>query len=101
MNQLDYKGRVAIITGGARGIGYAVAERMLRSGGRVSLWDRDTQRLEQSVAALSPLGLVVGTQVELTKEQDVQESVKATVEHFGKVDVLVNNAGITGGNAPT
>ncbi len=101
MNQLDFKGRVVIITGGARGIGYAVAERMLRSGGRVSLWDRDIQRLEESVAALSALGLVVGTQVELTKEQDVQDSVKATVEHFGKVDVLVNNAGITGGNAPT
>jgi 2-dehydro-3-deoxy-L-rhamnonate dehydrogenase (NAD+) len=101
MNQLDFNGRVVIITGGARGIGYAVAERMLRSGGRVSLWDRDAQRLEESVAALSHLGLIVGAQVELTKEQDVQDSVKATMEHFGKVDVLVNNAGITGGNAPT
>jgi NAD(P)-dependent dehydrogenase (short-subunit alcohol dehydrogenase family) len=101
MNQLDFNGRVAIITGGARGIGYAVAERLLRSGGRVSLWDRDTQRLEKSVAALSTLGSVVGLQVELTEEQDVQESVRATVEHYGKVDVLVNNAGITGGNAPT
>jgi NAD(P)-dependent dehydrogenase (short-subunit alcohol dehydrogenase family) len=101
MNQLDFNGRVVIITGGARGIGYAVAERMLRSGGKVSLWDRDTQRLEKSVAALSPLGLVIGAQVELTEEKDVQESVEATVKHFGKVDVLVNNAGITGGNAPT
>jgi 2-dehydro-3-deoxy-L-rhamnonate dehydrogenase (NAD+) len=101
MNQLDFKGRVAIITGGARGIGYAVAERMLRSGCRVSLWDRDAKRLEESVATLSPLGSVVGAQVELTRDQDVQESVTATAAHFGRVDVLVNNAGITGGNAPT
>ena len=50
MNQLDLRDRVAIVTGGARGIGYAVAERILRSGGRVSLWDRDRARLELEAA---------------------------------------------------
>jgi 2-dehydro-3-deoxy-L-rhamnonate dehydrogenase (NAD+) len=101
MNQLDFKGRVAIVTGGARGIGYAVAERILRSGGSVSLWDRDAHRLEEVTTTLSALGQVAYTQVELTAEDDVQRAVQATLGRFGKIDILVNNAGITGGNAPT
>jgi 3-oxoacyl-[acyl-carrier protein] reductase len=101
MNQLDFKGRIAIVTGGARGIGYAVAERILRSGGSVSLWDRDAQRLEEVCTTLSSLGEVAGTQVELAVEEDVQRAVQATLSRFGRTDVLVNNAGITGGNAPT
>jgi len=101
MNQLDLKGRVAIVTGGARGIGYAVAERMLRSGASVSLWDIDAERLEQARAALSALGKVGVAALELTKDKEVQSAVQLTLERFGKVDILVNNAGITGGNAPT
>ena len=101
MNQLDLNGRVAIVTGGARGIGYAVAERMLRSGASVSLWDIDAGRLEQARAALSALGEVGVAALELTKDKEVQSAVQLTLERFGKVDILVNNAGITGGNAPT
>jgi 2-dehydro-3-deoxy-L-rhamnonate dehydrogenase (NAD+) len=101
MNQLDLRDRVAIVTGGARGIGYAVAERMLRSGGRVSLWDRDRARLDESAAQLAPHGQVGAVSVELTDDAAVQTALRATLDHFGKVDILVNNAGITGGNAPT
>jgi NAD(P)-dependent dehydrogenase (short-subunit alcohol dehydrogenase family) len=101
MNQLDLNGRVAIVTGGARGIGYAVAERMLRSGASVSLWDIDAGRLEQARAALSALGEVGVAALELTKDKEVQSAVQLTLERFGKIDILVNNAGITGGNAPT
>lgn len=101
MNQLDMKERVAIVTGGARGIGYAIAERMLGSGGAVSLWDRDLQRLREARAALSGLGKVDIREVELADDTAVQVALQNTLAHWGKVDILVNNAGITGGNAPT
>ena len=101
MNQLDLKGRVAIITGGARGIGYAAAERMLKSGASVALWDVDAARLKQSVDALSKLGKVTGDVVESTDETSIANAVAAVVKAHGKIDILVNNAGITGGNGKT
>ena len=58
MNQIDLKDRVAIVTGGAQGIGYATSERLLRSGARVVLWDIDAQRLESAMGSLSALGPV-------------------------------------------
>ena len=99
MNTLDLNGRVAIITGGARGIGYAAAERMLASGAEVSLWDIDAAQLEKSAAALSPLGKVSVETVELTDPDSVEAATASVVAKHGKVDILVNNAGITGGNA--
>ena len=101
MNQLDLKGRTAVITGGARGIGYAVAERTLRSGGSVALWDIDAQRLAQAREALAALGQVSAHTVELTDEASVQQATNAALAQHGKIDILVNNAGITGGNGPT
>ncbi len=99
MNQLDLNGRVAVITGGARGIGYACAERMLRSGAQVSIWDVDAQRQTQALTALSQLGVASAQTVELTDEASVAAATQATLAHHGKVDILVNNAGVTGGNA--
>ncbi|MGC2029629.1 MAG: SDR family NAD(P)-dependent oxidoreductase [Steroidobacteraceae bacterium] len=101
MNQLDLRGRVAIVTGGARGIGYAVAERMLRSGGSVSLWDRDDKRLDEVSATLASLGKVSWRRVELTADDEVSAAVQDVLSRFGKIDILVNNAGVTGGNGPT
>jgi 3-oxoacyl-[acyl-carrier protein] reductase len=101
MNQIDLNGRTVAITGGARGIGYAVAERALRSGASVSLWDVDAQRLEQSQAELAPLGNVSTATVDITREESVDEAVKSTVEKHGSLDVLINSAGITGGNGAT
>ena len=97
----DLNGRVAIVTGAARGIGYSVAERVLRSGGAVSLWDRDSERLEEASARLALLGEVDFARVELTADEDVLLAVQRTLTRFGKVDILVNNAGVTGGNGPT
>lgn len=101
MNQLDLCGRTAVVTGGARGIGYAVAERVLRSGGAVALWDRDAQRLEQASTTLARIGEVVAIELELAVDADVQRAVHSTLTRFGKIDVLVNNAGVTGGNGLT
>jgi len=98
MNQLDLKGRMAIVTGGARGIGFATAERMLTSGAGVSLWDIDGAALETARAKLLERGKVTTEQVELTDESSVDRATRSVVEKHGKIDILVNNAGITGGN---
>ncbi|MFN0163052.1 MAG: SDR family NAD(P)-dependent oxidoreductase [Burkholderiales bacterium] len=97
MNQYDLAGRVAVITGGARGIGYAIAERMLASGASVVLWDMMGDRLEQSRATLSAQGDVRTATLDITDEDAVLAAAKAA----GRVDILVNSAGITGPNQKT
>jgi 2-dehydro-3-deoxy-L-rhamnonate dehydrogenase (NAD+) len=104
MNQIDLSGRVAVITGGAQGIGYAVAQRMLQSGARVVLWDIDAERLAQAETTLAksaPTGAVTSAIVELTMPADIAAATAEAVKAHGRIDILVNNAGITGGNAPT
>jgi 3-oxoacyl-[acyl-carrier protein] reductase len=99
MNQIDLQGRAAIITGGARGIGYAIAERMLASGASVALWDIDGVALDDAKASLSAQGNVSTATVELTDEASVAQATGATFAAHGRIDILINNAGITGGNA--
>jgi 3-oxoacyl-[acyl-carrier protein] reductase len=101
MNQLDMNNRVAIITGGAQGIGYAVAERMLKSGATAVLWDINEEQLAKAKAALSALGKVDTRVVELTDDASVDAAAKAAVASHGRIDALVNSAGITGGNGTT
>jgi 3-oxoacyl-[acyl-carrier protein] reductase len=101
MNQLDMKGRVAVVTGGAQGIGYAVAERMLRSGAAVALWDINAEQLLRAREALGRLGTVRTEVVELTDEASVERATRSTLDGLGRLDALVNSAGITGGNGPT
>jgi len=92
---------VAVITGGAQGIGYAVAERMLASGASVVLWDIDAARLNDAETALARLGKVSAGIVELSVQADVEAATQDAIKVHGRIDILVNNAGITGGNAPT
>jgi NAD(P)-dependent dehydrogenase (short-subunit alcohol dehydrogenase family) len=101
MNQIDLEGRVAVVTGGAQGIGYATAERMLQSGATVALWDIDEARLADAAGALAALGAVSTQRVELTDETAVGRATEATLSRCGRIDILVNNAGITGGNGVT
>ena len=102
MNQLDLNGRVAVITGGAQGIGLAVAQRMLASGAGVALWDVDGTRLQQAFESLSGHGSRVShCVVELTDESAIAEATVQALAAHGRIDILVNNAGITGGNGPT
>jgi NAD(P)-dependent dehydrogenase (short-subunit alcohol dehydrogenase family) len=101
MNMYDLRGRVAIVTGGARGLGYAIAERVLQSGGSVSLWDVDEGKLAEAHKQLSNKGVVRPERLDLTECAAVQAATDATLKHFGKIDILINNAGITGGNALT
>jgi 2-dehydro-3-deoxy-L-rhamnonate dehydrogenase (NAD+) len=87
-----FHGQVAVITGGARGIGRAVAERILSEGGSVALWD-----LKGSAEAAQDLGeRARGFSVDVSDEASVQAAFDATSAAFGRVDVLVTAAGITG-----
>jgi len=97
MNQLDMKGRAAVVTGGAAGIGQAIATRLAASGARVCLWDRDRAALEAAQRALGSDHH--GIALDVASEKEVNEATEATVRSFGRIDILVCSAGITGPNA--
>ena len=94
MNRIDLSGRVAAITGGARGIGYAVAERFVQSGAKVALWDMDGAE-----TAAARLQGAFGTKTDVTNAEAVAAALAATERKLGPVDILVASAGITGPNA--
>ncbi len=91
MNQLDLNGRTAVITGGAAGIGLAIAQRLTQSGAKVALWDRDAAALAGALAV----------KLDVTSEADVKRALDETVAKLGRVDILVCSAGITGPNMAT
>ena len=101
MNRIDLEGHHAVVTGGARGIGYAIAERLLASGASVAIWDQDKAALAEAVATLGRGGKVVGEPVDITNEASIAAFLTATTRHLGAIDILVNNAGIAGPNAST
>jgi len=103
MNRIDLEGRVAVVTGGAQGIGLAITERFLASGAKVVMWDVDKAKLDETLAAFAKThpGRVSGQVVELTDDASVAAATARTLAGAGRVDILVNNAGITGGNGTT
>jgi 2-dehydro-3-deoxy-L-rhamnonate dehydrogenase (NAD+) len=96
MNQLDFKGRHAVVTGGATGLGFAIAQRLVASGGSVTLWDRDAGTMQRAVAQLGAGARAV--EVDVAQHASVQAAVAATRKHAARIDALVNSAGITGPN---
>jgi 2-dehydro-3-deoxy-L-rhamnonate dehydrogenase (NAD+) len=101
MNVYDLKERVAIVTGGAQGIGLAVANRMLASGARLAIWDRDRALLDETVTRIAKPDRVHSWVIDIADLAAVEAATKATFDHFGKIDILINNAAIAGPNAPT
>ena len=99
MNELDFHGRTAVITGGAMGIGLAIAQRLVASGGKVSLWDRHNDALEKAKALLGPR--TDTRMVDVTNADAVDVTAKAVVAALERIDALVCSAGITGPNTTT
>jgi len=96
MNRLDFSGRTAIVTGGAKGIGFSTAERLLDGGAGVCLWDLDERRLARATEALSERGEVTGLVVDVGDAGAVAAAMEATRDAHPVVDILVANAGIAG-----
>jgi len=90
-------GRIAVVTGGAGGIAIATARRLARDGVVGALWDLDGRGAE---AAASTLDGWIGLACDVTDEKAVTDATKATADHFGRIDILVNGAGVTGPDAP-
>jgi len=99
MNQLDFRNRTAVITGGAAGIGLAIAQRLAASGARLALWDRDAAALEAAKAAL-PSGAIAHA-LDVADGDAVERAASAAASALGRIDVLVCSAGITGPNVTT
>jgi 3-oxoacyl-[acyl-carrier protein] reductase len=101
MNKIDLNGRAAVVTGAARGIGYAIAHRLLQSGAAVSIWDIDPAALRGAGQRLSEWGRVVAEEVDVSDENAVSRATQSTTQRFGKIDLLINNAAIGGPIAQT
>jgi 3-oxoacyl-[acyl-carrier protein] reductase len=98
MNEIHLKGRRAVVTGGAQGIGRAIAERFLDSGAQVSLWDRDRSLVFATASELSSKGEVHATEVDVAEAGAVERALASTLNALQRIDILVANAGITGPN---
>ncbi|MFY0597858.1 MAG: SDR family oxidoreductase [Cognatishimia sp.] len=100
MNQFDLKGRRAVITGGARGMGFAVAKRFLESGASVALWDISEETLAKAKDTLSSLGTVITQRVDVSDYANVEAAAAQAEVELGGIELLVNSAGIAGVNVP-
>ena len=95
MNSYDFRNQVAVITGGAQGIGYAVAQRMIENGATVIIWDFDAKRAETSAKKLGATPI----HCDISDWDSVRAATKATESQFDRIDILVNSAGLAGTNA--
>lgn len=100
MNRIDLDGRVAIVTGGAAGIGLACAQRFLQSGARVSVWDYSEENLQTAAAALAPHGRIDTRRVDVSIAAEVRQAADAVKADLGGIDILVNSAGVSGRFVP-
>ena len=103
MNHIDLLGRTAVVTGGASGIGQAICQRFAASGARVAVWDINAQAAQQAAQGLAavPAGAHRGLAVDVADEASVAAGMADTIRQFGRLDILVCSAGITGPNQVT
>ena len=100
MNQIDLKGRRAVVTGAAQGIGLCITQRLLASGAQVCLWDQDVALLEETCQGLAGSS-VISRGVDVTDPNAVAAAAQQTASDLGGIDILVNNAGIAGPTVPS
>ena len=96
MNSYDFKNQVAVVTGGANGIGYSVAERLSKSGATVKIWDLDLVAAQKAAEAINSEAI----QCNITDWKSVQNAAETSIKGSERIDVLVNSAGIAGPNEP-
>ena len=96
--QFDFNSQSAIVTGGAQGIGRAIAERLADSGANIAIWDSDEDRANTTARELQDRGRVIAITVDVTNPEAVEAARDQTLSAFETVEVLVNNAGIAGPN---
>lgn len=101
MNQIDLNGRHAVVTGGAQGIGLSVATRLLQSGASVSIWDCDRTVLDTAIEQLETQGRVSKKIVDVSDAASVEAATRSTIGKHQRIDILIANAGIAGGNYKT
>ncbi len=100
-NKIDLTEKVAVVTGGAQGIGRAIVERFLESGASVAIWDRDTELARKTAKEIANRGKAIAVSADVTNYQDVERARDETLKALGRIDILVNNAGIAGMNTTT
>jgi len=92
MNKIDLSDKVAVVTGGAQGFGYAIANRFIKSGAKVIIWDNDEEILDKISFDQEVYKIVT----DVTNYESVEQSTKQSIAALNKIDILVNNAGIAG-----
>lgn len=101
MNRIDLNGRIAVVTGGASGLGLATARRFLASGARVTIWDRDEAGIVEVLAELAKLGPAEGAVVDIGDARAVESEMAAVRDREGQIDIVVNSAGLSGLSCPS
>lgn len=93
---MDFKGQVAIVTGGGRGIGRAIAEGLAKKGASLAIADISLDTANETVAAVTALGVkAIGIKLDVSKSEEVIRAFENIRKEFGRIDILINNAGIT------
>lgn len=100
-NHYDFEGRVAVVTGGAQGIGFGVAQRIVAGGGSVALWDWDSKMLDDAGTRLDDGARALRQRVDISDLGAVEAAAGQVVDQFGRIDILINNAALVGPNVPT
>ena len=98
MINFDLNNRVAIVTGGAQGFGLAITERFIKSGAKVVIWDIDENEAKKALSKINSENCL-NQKVDVTNFKDIQNNIKKVEKEFGKIDIFINNAGMTGMNA--
>jgi len=98
MNNIDLKNRTAIVTGAAQGFGFAISERLINSGAKVIMWDVDGETLKKSIKKINNPKLSFDSVLDVTKFEKVSKEIEKNIKEHKKIDIFINNAGISGPN---